>query len=549
MKAQSISRLGKTLTNKKRRSLLFYLVALVLGMAVPLLAFVSVLVLDLQQDFDAAANRRAKVDARTEAALVSTSLHDMTVTLRLLARSPELQSGDLRGFHDRTKAALSTSAWHLILVDRTGQQLLNTRVSFGTKLGKTANMPAFERAMRSRHVFISNLFYGRVGKQFVFNVVLPLEQANKFGAALILTENVGDVSAAIDAQSRSAAWQGVLVDGQHRVIAAKGSKLSLGSIFTGATVSTFGGEASGSHIFIGQSTVEDTDGWRFIVFEPSSVVKNSLVWTWRGLLIGGLLLTSVGGMAAFVIGRRLHHSVVSVASMATKMGSGEPVARTDFKVRELQVLAAAISEASIIRNEVELRLRVALDEVAHRTRNLVTVIRSIVQQTAKQSAGVSEMQASIDQRLQGLAQSISLMIDGHGGEGVPIRMLVDAQLTAFSQDMYRFQINGDDIKIKPSAIQGIGMILHELGTNAVKYGALSGPTGHVEVSWTRGLADDELPVVVLRWSERVSNPVDLDRRGFGTKLIEGTAASLGGHAERSAADGELAWTIQLKVEG
>src|SRR6218665_1876164 len=113
-----------------------YLVALAAGIALPLLIFVGYLMLELEaNEREILANETAE-DAQLIARSIDRELQDMATTLRLLISSPELEAGDLRAFHDRTQRSLRSNSLYVIVVDKEGQQRLNTRSPFGEPLVK-----------------------------------------------------------------------------------------------------------------------------------------------------------------------------------------------------------------------------------------------------------------------------------------------------------------------------------------------------------------------------------------------------------------------------
>ncbi len=123
--------------------------------------------------------------------------------------------------------------------------------------------------------------------------------------------------------------------------------------------------------------------------------------------------------------------------------------------------------------------------------------------------------------------------------GAELSEIVDGELESFlpgfkglSSHAPSVEVKGPRVPLRPAAAQAVSMALHELATNAMKYGALSVSTGQVRVEW--GL-NDESGLLWLRWTERGGPPVDAPpkRRGFGTRVIEGTIRDqLRGRVER-----------------
>ena len=113
----------------------------------------------------------------------------------------------------------------------------------------------------------------------------------------------------------------------------------------------------------------------------------------------------------------------------------------------------------------------------------------------------------------------------------------------------RFDVNGPDVWVSPQFALALAMALHELGTNAVKYGALSNGSGRVEVVWS-ALGRGSGRRLVLGWRESGGPPVKApERRGFGSRLIERSLASdLGGEARMDFAPTGLVCTIEARLD-
>jgi two-component sensor histidine kinase len=104
-------------------------------------------------------------------------------------------------------------------------------------------------------------------------------------------------------------------------------------------------------------------------------------------------------------------------------------------------------------------------------------------------------------------------------QGAPLREVVDSVIGPLASPSQRFKVGGPDVEIGPRHALALTMLLHELCTNASKYGALSVPEGRVSILWSTEGAD----VVDLDWTESQGPPVvPPERRGFGTKLIQGS---------------------------
>jgi PAS domain S-box-containing protein len=164
-------------------------------------------------------------------------------------------------------------------------------------------------------------------------------------------------------------------------------------------------------------------------------------------------------------------------------------------------------------------------EVSHRTKNLLSVVKAIAHQTA--TKGPEDFIERFSERIEALAANQDLLIRNEW-RGAEIEDIVRAQLAPFADFIgSRIAMHGPKLCLNAASAQSIGLALHELATNAGKYGALSTDTGGVDVCW--GIEGDAFSV---SWIEREGPPVSApQRRGFGTIVMEMMA-------ERSA-DGKV----------
>jgi PAS domain S-box-containing protein len=166
------------------------------------------------------------------------------------------------------------------------------------------------------------------------------------------------------------------------------------------------------------------------------------------------------------------------------------------------------------------RQHVLMAELQHRTRNLLSVIQAIANQTVRSSTSLESFTAKFSNRLRALSRVQSLLATVED-QVIDLRALVMAELAAHSSDdvaVSKINVVGPAVALPAMAAQALGLALHELATNAVKYGALAQPSGSLDVSWE---VDTEKPEVALEWREtgmRLSGPPA--RKGYGSELIE-----------------------------
>jgi two-component sensor histidine kinase len=162
----------------------------------------------------------------------------------------------------------------------------------------------------------------------------------------------------------------------------------------------------------------------------------------------------------------------------------------------------------------EERLRLLAREVDHRANNLMTVVQGAV--ALSQAADPEALKTVITGRVNALARAHQLLAQARW-EGADLRRLVEEELLAFSLgDEGRVSIRGDPVALPPAAAQSLAMALHELATNAAKFGALSAPGGRVVVSW----AHDPEGGLEICWREAGGPTVRKPhRKGLGTTLL------------------------------
>src|SRR5258708_14383160 len=134
------------------------------------------------------------------------------------------------------------------------------------------------------------------------------------------------------------------------------------------------------------------------------------------------------------------------------------------------------------RKKQEDNLRFLMDELSHRKKNLLLVVQAMASQTARYSQSYSDFEERFLGRIRSLSQSHDMLVNQNWSGG-PLLDLIFAQLMPFVEDQGRIQTTGPSISLRAQAAQTLGIILHELATNASKYGALSVPTGKIMIQW------------------------------------------------------------------
>ena len=225
-------------------------------------------------------------------------------------------------------------------------------------------------------------------------------------------------------------------------------------------------------------------------------------------------------------------------------GGGQVVARApNGKAQRLINVAADVTDRKIAEEHVKF----LMNEMTHRSKNLLTVVQAIASQTGRTVDTFEEFQKRFTQRLGELAASHELLVL-QDWQGASLTDLVRDQLAPFKEPgSERISVSGPDVILRPKAAEAIGLALHELATNAVKYGALSVPDGRVTIFWVLADHGAEPRDFLLNWIEHGGPPVTPPTRtGFGRIVFERlVASSLNGSVAIEFATEGLIWRLSI----
>ena len=214
--------------------------------------------------------------------------------------------------------------------------------------------------------------------------------------------------------------------------------------------------------------------------------------------------------------------------------SSAAVVRSDPATGRPLLLAGTIQDFTE-RHEAEDRRELLTQEVNHRARNALAIVQAILRLTRADST--AQFARLVEGRVAALARAQALLA-AERWTGAPLHALLGDEIAPFggsaeagSTGGGRFRLDGPRLRVRAEAVQPLGMVFHELATNAAKHGALSVPQGRVSVSWQ---VDAAAGALRIRWAETSGPPPGLPKhRGVGSRVIEATVAGqLAGSLER-----------------
>ncbi len=537
-------------SDRPSRPIAVYLFVLALVALVPAFAFSAVLLQRNNEAQERVVETLITGSARSIMQAVDREVFANISTLKVLATTPTLENGNLQAFYTHVKTALQGTNTYVYALDSEFNVVVSTRDEFGVAPARAADAESAQMALDSRDVVVSGLVTGAVSGNKVFNVLYPVYTGALAPLVLGISRDAVSLESALLSDKLPEGWNVAMIDRKGVIIAASQGAGESGEHFRLAEVAALATTPGLINLRVAGETYRAAvrqsflTNWTLVAWAPSSVISKPLMDAVWSLAVGGLLLAAIVVLVVYWVTLQIGRSVRGLEAEARRLGAGQPVTARDYPISEIATVSAAIEEASKRRQQAETEVRFLMRELAHRSKNQMTVISAMAKQTARGADSVPEFVQSFERRIFGLARSTDLLL-AHGAVGVDFLELVNGQLDPFKpDDLARVTIKGPSIRLNMQAAQILGMAIHELSTNAVKYGALKGNTGNLAVNW-------ELDGTTLRlsWRETVTpfTPPS-DRRGFGTTVLESMVGrSLGANVERIVHEDGLEWRFDVPI--
>jgi PAS domain S-box-containing protein len=221
-------------------------------------------------------------------------------------------------------------------------------------------------------------------------------------------------------------------------------------------------------------------------------------------------------------------------------GDGRLLAVVEFfskiaKQPDSQLLALAHSIGQQLGRAIERQQffeqqRTLVKELSHRVSNIMTIVNAVFRQSLRYSHSLSHLDAAFTARLQALASATHLLTETDWKSAQLDKLIQVALRPHCPEGGNQCEIDGPRVELGARAVMPLSLVLHELGTNATKYGALSVPNGKLQIAWSEQRTNEDVrPILNLQWRERDGPRVEPpQRRGFGLDLIRDTVEAMGG---------------------
>lgn len=539
--------------------------ALVVGISLPLIVLATLLMWQLINAERNAVSGGHLAAARTLAALVENEVETHVALATSLASSQALRRGDLAAFHAEAAAVAQRipTTW-IVLADERGQTILSTRQPFGSPLDLSEiAIGAAGRPLDLKRWDVSDLVADPVSGQLTTLLLFPLGDAEttRFTLAvamqpasfLNLIQNKFGPDAAVAILDRQRRFVARIPDHANRLgaFAAPTWRQAIEQSPVEGTAESITLEGVRSLTSYTATRFKWVAGLSYPLDVLYAPVRRQ-IWT-MGVIGAGLL--AIAMLIAALLSQQISAEVRAVSRQASRLADAEVVPRESFHLREVQTLNSALADAS---QTLHLRLdelksarlhqSFLLRELAHRLKNLLTVVNSMVRQTARSASSTTDLVAKLGDRVQGLAIGIDLLVNQQW-QSAPLKTLIAKQLAPFCPAEHRLTADGPAVDLSPDLTQSLGLALHEMATNAVKYGAWSNDRGTIRVSWEVANVDRE-QILSLTWSEMNGPEVKASPgRGFGQVVIAQAAGR--GNRARSHLEFEpdgVRWHLSARLD-
>jgi two-component sensor histidine kinase len=486
---------------------------LVGGSILPLIVFSTVIVYRNYVENREAAFERVLEVVRSTRQILDSETQRIAAGMQVLAQTQALYRDDFEGFRRNAEAFLSQfpGGADIVIAERDGRQVFSTRAMAKDALPFRTSREGRDAVFRTGQPAYSPVFIGSISKAPIITITVPVFRDGKVIYDMSFNPPLSLFQQIIEQQRPGEAWTFSIFD-QNGVNFARLPNPD----------KTIGQRASPT------------------LFQEMFKTREAKVLT--------VSLEQVPLLTAFT---RSSLSGWTVAAGVARATLTEPLLRQLMLTGGigLVLLLVALAFAIVLAAQLaraEARHSLLVDELNHRVKNTLATVQSLATQTFRNAQDIPDALRRFDARIAAMGRANELLSEANW-RNAEMHDIVRHALEPFqASGKERVNASGPAVQLAPHCAVMMAMMLHELATNAAKYGALSNDTGRVDIEWT---GTDDRGRLRMSWRELGGPPVTTNgRRGFGTTLIQkGLEGQLGGRAEMDFAPSGLRCTLECPV--
>jgi two-component sensor histidine kinase len=451
-------------------------------------------------------------------------------TLQALAFSPSLEQHDLASFYEQATRVAGIFPGSLVgFRSADGKQIINTALPWGAPLPTTQDpilRASDKTALDTMQPVVSNIYTGAsTGQRYVMiNLPIMFEGAPHFLNMALPPESILRL-----VQQSSVVrpdWLVIVIDANRRVIARTRDHDN----FVGRSASeSFVQKLAGTDGIVTSTTLDGTrvvdgyfrsplTGWTVITAAPVSTINRSLRQAAIAVGTTGAIGLLCSLAFSILYSRYITPPIWRLRRDALALSRREKVTGFNTGITELNAISDTLADASTWLIKDEQAKSQMVRELNHRVKNTLASVLSIARQTALKSDDFPEFFDAFSGRIVALSQAHDALSEGQWIEA-DITELVRRVCTTMAEPE-RIRTEGPPVPLHPRAAVTMGMVLHELSTNAAKYGALANAKGTIAIEWSVQPHAEGGPQFAFDWTEQGGPPVtEPERKSFGTRFI------------------------------
>ena len=476
--------------------------------------------------------------------------------LQTLASSRGLAAENLAVFLDRSQKALPNARSTIFLLDRDLKPIMNARVTEGTPLPAITDLETPKAVIMSLTPQVSGVVTDDLNKRPVVHVEVPVIVEADVRYILGMAVETSFFVNVLRANAPDTIWIVDITDLNGLTVARSehheefsGKPLQDAPFHQSRQeAGPFRGVSATGEAIVRVASRSRNAGWLVSATVPQWYADAARRQWHLWLFILALAGLVCGGILAYFFAALIEQPLAQATAAAKDLGSGAVLEAHTSPLSEANALNSALSAAS-----KELAARAAhaallAREVTHRSKNLLAVVISLANQIARQSGSVEEFRERLAARLHALGRSKDLLIAGEW-KGADLAELVRTQLRPFvDPGSTRLTLDGPPLFLHADAVRNLGLALHELATNAAKYGALAVDEGTITVQW-RLRGGERGTMLEFSWAELAGcRNHSTNRDGFGSLVLTVLVPrAVDGSAALEFTDKGLRWSLRAPL--